>query len=376
MIEIIPDLKNNARMKVVGLGGAGGNAVNRMISVNLSGVDFVAVNTDVQVLEGNLSPIKIQIGSELTKGLGAGANPEIGQKAAEADKDHIRDVLEDADMVFITAGMGGGTGTGAAPVVAELAKEMGILTVGVVTKPFRFEGKRRTKLAEDGIQKLREFVDTLIVIPNERLLNIVEKNTSMLEAFQTADDILRQGVQGISDLINVPGLINLDFADVKTIMSGMGDALMGIGVASGDDRAIAAAKAAISSPLLEDVSINGAKGVLVSVSGNSDIGLHEINEAISIVENAASDDANIIFGTVIDPTMDKELKITVIATGFPHNMKKIAEEKTLIRLSENPTLFDDDIDFEQTPAEAVNGDGFFDYQDVDSPTFIRRRLDY
>lgn len=371
MIEIIPDLKNNARMKVIGIGGAGGNAVNRMISVGLSGVEFIAVNTDVQVLERNLAPIKLQIGSGLTKGLGAGANPEVGEKAALESKEHVTDVLKDTDMLFITCGMGGGTGTGAAPVIAEVARELGILTVAVVTKPFKFEGKRRMQVAEEGIKKLKEFVDTLIVIPNQRLLTIIEKNTSILEAFQMADDILRQGVQGISDLINVPGLINLDFADVRTIMAGMGHALMGIGVASGEDRAITAAKMAISSPLLEDVTINGAKGVLVNVTGNSDISMHEINDALTIIEEAADDDANIIFGSVIDPTMDKEIKITIIATGFPENAKKALEEERLINLNNrlNGELFAESELEVGSDVEAI-----FGYDEIDSPAFIRRRL--
>jgi cell division protein FtsZ len=305
-----------AKIKVIGVGGGGGNAVNRMIQAGIKGIEFLVANTDVQAMRAALAPTKLQIGGKLTKGLGAGANPEIGKQAALEDTDRILEALSGADMIFITTGMGGGTGTGAAPIIASLAAELGALTVAVVTKPFAFEGKRRRVQAEQGIRALRETVDTLITIPNERLLNFVERATSLGEAFKIADDILRQAVQGISDLITVPGEINLDFADVKTIMHGMGMALMGTGVSSGEHRAVEAAQRAISSPLLEEASIEGAKGVLINVTGGADMTLFEVHEAASIIQEAADEEANIIFGTVIDPRMKDEVKVTVIATGF------------------------------------------------------------
>jgi cell division protein FtsZ len=305
-----------ARIKVIGVGGGGGNAVNRMIQAGIKGIEFMVANTDVQAMRTSLAPVKLQIGGKLTKGLGAGANPEIGKQAALEDTDRILEALSGADMIFITTGMGGGTGTGAAPIIASLAAELGALTVAVVTKPFGFEGKRRRIQAEQGIRSLRETVDTLITIPNERLLNFVERATSLNEAFTIADDILRQAVQGISDLITVPGEINLDFADVKTIMHGMGMALMGTGVSSGEHRAVEAAQRAISSPLLEEASIEGAKGVLINVTGGPDMTLFEVHEAASIIQEAADEEANIIFGTVIDARMGDEVKVTVIATGF------------------------------------------------------------
>ncbi|MBV9494171.1 MAG: cell division protein FtsZ [Acidobacteria bacterium] len=305
-----------ARIKVVGVGGGGGNAVNRMIQAGIKGVEFLVANTDVQAMRNALAPVKLQIGQKLTKGLGAGANPDIGKQAALEDTDRIIEALSGADMIFITTGMGGGTGTGAAPIIASLAAELGALTVAVVTKPFGFEGKRRRVQAEHGIRALRDTVDTLITIPNERLLNFVERATSLSEAFKIADDILRQAVQGISDLITVPGEINLDFADVKTIMHGMGMALMGTGISSGEHRAVEAAQRAISSPLLEEASIEGAKGVLINVTGGPDMTLFEVHEAASIIQEAADEEANIIFGTVIDPKMKDEVKVTVIATGF------------------------------------------------------------
>ena len=305
-----------AKIKVIGVGGGGGNAVNRMIQAGIKGVEFLVANTDLQAMRASLAPVKIQIGGKLTKGLGAGANPEVGKQAALEDTDRILEALHGADMIFITTGMGGGTGTGAAPIIASLAAELGSLTVAVVTKPFGFEGKRRRVQAEQGIRALRDTVDTLITIPNERLLNFVERGTSLGDAFKIADDILRQAVQGISDLITVPGEINLDFADVKTIMHGMGMALMGTGVSSGEHRAVEAAQRAISSPLLEEASIEGAKGVLINVTGGSDMTLFEVHEAASIIQDAADEEANIIFGTVIDPKMKDEVKVTVIATGF------------------------------------------------------------
>ncbi|HVM97052.1 MAG TPA: cell division protein FtsZ [Candidatus Acidoferrales bacterium] len=317
MIELVPSNEvAGARIKVVGIGGGGGNAVNTMISTGLLGVEFVAANTDMQALSASLAPTKVQLGQRLTKGLGAGANPDVGREAALEDTENLRDHLSGSDMVFITAGMGGGTGTGGAPVVARIAKELGALTVAVVTKPFQFEGKKRMRQADEGMRELKDAVDTLIAIPNQRLLSIAARNTPLLETFRKADDILLQAVRGISDLITVHGLINLDFADVRAIMSEMGMAIMGAGAANGENRAIEAAQKAISSPLLEDVSIKGAKGVLINITGSLDLSLHEVNEAASLIQEEAHDDANIIFGAVIDERMGDELRITVIATGF------------------------------------------------------------
>ncbi len=306
----------SARIKVIGIGGGGGNAINTMISYNLAGVEFITANTDAQSLKTSASLIKIQLGTEVTKGLGAGSNPEIGRQAAEESRDLIRQHLQDADMVFITAGEGGGTGTGGAPIVAEISKEIGALTVAIVTKPFPFEGKRRILQAEEGIIALRKIVDTLIVVPNQRLLSLGGRNLSFPEAFKKVDDILYNAVKGISDLITIPGLINLDFADVKSIMSEMGLALMGAGAASGENRAVEAAQKAISSPLLEDNSIQGARGVLLNITGGPDMTLYEINEASSLIQSEAHEDANIIFGTVVDESMHEEIRVTVIATGF------------------------------------------------------------
>ena len=305
-----------ARIKVVGVGGGGSNAVNRMVQAGFEGVEFVVANTDRQALHANAATVKLQIGSKLTKGLGAGADPNVGRQAALEDTDKIIQALDGADMIFITTGLGGGTGTGAAPVIASLASELGALTVAVVTKPFKFEGKKRQIQAERGLEALRDCVDTIITIPNERLLTIIDRTTSMTDAFATADDVLRQAIQGISDLILVPGLINLDFADVKTIMAGMGLAMMGTGVAEGPDRAMEAARRAISSPLLEGASVNGARGVIINVTGGPDLSLVEVSEASCIVQEAADEDANIIFGAVIDPALKGKVKITVIATGF------------------------------------------------------------
>ncbi|MFW5648472.1 MAG: cell division protein FtsZ [Candidatus Alkaliphilus sp. MAG34] len=315
MLEFDVNMESFANIKVVGIGGGGNNAVNRMIDAGLKGVEFISINTDKQALFASRAEHKLQIGEKLTKGLGAGANPEIGKKAAEESRDDIGQLLQGADMVFITAGMGGGTGTGAAPIIAEIAKESGILTVGVVTKPFTFEGKRRMIYAEKGIEELKSRVDTLVTIPNDRLLQVIEKRTTILEAFRIADDVLKQGVQGISDLIAVPGLVNLDFADVKTIMLEQGLAHMGIGKASGENRAAEAAKQAIQSPLLE-TSIMGAKGVLLNITGGTNLGLFEVNEAAELVVEAADQDANIIFGSVINEELKDEIRITVIATGF------------------------------------------------------------
>jgi cell division protein FtsZ len=305
-----------AKIKVIGVGGGGGNAVNRMIAASVLGVEFLAANTDCQALRANRAALKIQLGMKLTKGLGAGANPEIGRSAALEDAEEVSQALRGADMVFVTSGLGGGTGTGAAPIIASVAREMGALVVAVVTKPFAFEGRRRRSQADEGLNALRGVVDTVITIPNDKLLHTVERGTPIAEAFLMADDILRQAVQGISDLITVPGEINLDFADVKTIMAGMGMALMGTGIAEGEHRAVEAAQRAISSPLLEDASIHGARGVLINITGGEDMTLHEVSEAANIVQEAADPDANIIFGTVIDRHMQGQVKVTVIATGF------------------------------------------------------------
>ncbi len=354
MLEFDTGMDHFAQIKVIGVGGGGNNAVNRMIEAGLKGVEFISINTDKQALLLSKATQKIQIGDKLTRGLGAGANPEIGNKAAEESKEEISQAIKGADMVFVTAGMGGGTGTGAAPVVASLAKEMGILTVGVVTKPFTFEGRRRMVHAEQGVTNLKECVDTLVTIPNDRLLQIAEKKTSIMEAFKIADDVLRQGVQGISDLIAVPGLVNLDFADVKTIMSGTGFAHMGIGRGSGENRAEEAAKQAIHSPLLE-TSIDGAKGVLLNITGGTDMGLFEVNAAAELVQKSADPDANIIFGAVIDENLNNELLITVIATDF-------SEGSQIMR--SNPVL------------NKVNGKEFANTQqaddELDIPTFLRR----
>jgi len=316
MFEIVEHGILKARIKVIGIGGGGGNAVNTMINAKFSGVDFLVANTDAQSLEASRAPVRVQLGAAVTKGLGAGANPEIGRRAAMENEETLKEYLAGSDMIFITAGMGGGTGTGGAPVVARLAREAGALTVGVVTKPFIFEGKKRMHLADDGIEELKQNVDTLIVIPNQRLLSIAAKTTTMLEAFHKADDVLLQAVRGISDLIITPGLINLDFADVRTVMAEMGLALMGAAAASGENRAIEAAQKAISSPLLEDISIQGARGVLINITGGPDLCLHEVNEAASMIQEEADDDANIIFGAVIDDAIVDEIRITVIATGF------------------------------------------------------------
>ncbi len=324
MFEIVEQQNSlAARIKVIGIGGGGGNAVNTMIGSRLSGVDFMVANTDAQSLQASQAPVRIQLGTMVTKGLGAGANPEIGRRAALEDQEQIREYLEGSDMIFITAGMGGGTGTGGAPVLARVARDVGALTVGVVTKPFIFEGKKRMHQAEEGIEELKASVDTLIAIPNQRLLSIAAKTTTMLEAFHKADDVLLQAVRGISDLIITPGLINLDFADVRTVMAEMGLALMGAAAASGENRAIEAAQKAISSPLLEDISIQGARGVLINITGGPDLCLHEVNEAASMIQEEAHDDANIIFGAVIDENMTDEIRITVIATGFG----EVKEEK-------------------------------------------------
>jgi cell division protein FtsZ len=315
-LKLAEEARTGARIKVVGVGGGGSNAVNRMVAAGLDGVEFIVANTDLQALQLNQAPVKLQIGAKLTKGLGAGADPNVGRQAALEDTEKLIEALDGADMVFVTTGLGGGTGTGAAPVIASLASELGALTIAVVTKPFKFEGNKRQNQAARGLEELRECVDTVITIPNERLLATIARSTSLTEAFTSADDVLRQAIQGISDLILVPGMINLDFADVKTIMSGMGFAIMGTGISEGQNRSMAAANAAISSPLLEDASVKGARGVIINVTGGTDLSLIEVSEASAVIQEAAHEEANIIFGAVVDPKMEGKVKITVIATGF------------------------------------------------------------
>jgi len=325
-----------ADIKVIGVGGGGSNAINRMINAGITGVEFIATNTDAQALALSNAKLKIQIGDKLTKGLGAGANAQIGMKAAEEDRDKIAEVLDGSDMVFVTAGMGGGTGTGGAPIVAEIAKSSNALTVAVVTKPFTFEGRRRMLQAEEGIKNLKSKVDTIIIIPNDRLLQVVDQHTSIIDAFKIADDILRQGVQGISDLITVPGLVNLDFADVRTIMTDAGTAMMGIGIGTGENRAVSAAEFAISSPLLE-TRIEGARGVLINITGGPDLSLYEINKACEIIYNNSSPEANIIFGAVINEDMKDEVRVTVIATGFNEEEKVAPKPKEISNITKVPT---------------------------------------
>lgn len=361
MFDFDVDVNQFAKIKVFGVGGGGNNAVNRMIEQQVRGIDFVALNTDKQALSDSKAGIKLQIGEKITKGLGAGANPEIGTKSAQENREDIANALRGADMVFITAGMGGGTGTGAAPVIAEVAKEMGILTVGVVTKPFAFEGKKRTQQAENGVFELRGKVDTLVTIPNDRLLQVADKKTTMSQAFLMADEVLQNGIRGISDLISIPSLINLDFADVKTIMSNKGIAHMGIGVASGDDRATKAARLAIQSPLLE-TSIDGAKFVLLNITGGDDMGIFEINEAAEVIRESVDDEANIIFGAGIDQSMGDSVKITVIATGF-EDVKK--DEK-----KEEGSLFKQN---KHQKNASRKEDNSLEDGDLDIPMFLRLR---
>jgi cell division protein FtsZ len=368
-----------AKIKVIGLGGGGGNAVNRMMDARFTGVDFIIGNTDLQALRTSPVPVKLQLGAKLTQGLGAGSNPEVGRDAANEEPEQITRVLQGADMVFITAGLGGGTGTGAAPVVAQIAKDLGILTVAVVTKPFHFEGRRRMLQAEAGIEALRSVVDTLITIPNQRLLAVVERGTPLTEAFKVADTVLQQAVQGISDLILVPGLINLDFADVRTIMSGMGIAMMGTGVGRGENRALDAAHKAVASPLLDDASIEGARGILINFTGGPDLAIHEVEEAARIVQEAAHEEANIIFGAVIDPEVGDEVRMTVIATGFTERKDMVASNGKVVDLprSMRPGPF-------STPpagwrrradarAEVANPIDMTDELDV--PAFLRHKAD-
>ncbi len=360
MFDFDIDVDEFARIKVIGVGGGGNNAVNRMIDSGVRGIDFIAMNTDRQALFSSRAEVKLQLGEKLTRGLGAGANPDIGAKAAEENRNEIMEALKGADMIFITAGMGGGTGTGAAPVVAEIARELGVLTVGVVTKPFAFEGPKRLKQAEQGVNELKMHVDTLVTIPNDRLLQIADKKTTIVEAFEMADEVLKQGIQGISDLIAVPNLINLDFADVKTIMSDKGIAHMGIGMSAGDNRATEAAKQAVRSPLLE-TSIDGAQSVLLNITGGEDLGIFEVNEAADLIRASVDKDANIIFGAGIDESLKDEIKITVIATGF--DIKNISVDKEEGR--------DEDInDGEKLRDEATST---FEEDELDIPIFLRKR---
>ncbi len=409
MFEMVEPIDSGARIKAIGIGGGGGNAINTMIEEGLKGVDFIVANTDSQALDASRAEIKVQVGDSLTKGLGAGANPEVGRRAAMEDKERIREYLTGADMIFITAGMGGGTGTGGAPVIASVAKELGALTVGVVTKPFIFEGKRRMQQAEEGIRELKDKVDTLVVIPNQRLLSIAGKSTTLLETFKVADSVVTQAVRGIADLIVTPGLINLDFADIRTVMKEMGFALMGAASAAGENRAVEAAQQAISSPLLEDISINGARGVLINVTGGPDMSLFEVNEAATLIQGEAHEDATIIFGAVIDEELEEELRITVIATGFGDSQARVmpepeaaeprkrapqkqgslglglkdSKDKKVIHLG---TLVDDEFDEpawqHDDPEKDSEAAQPYDLKeeevsedDFDIPTFLRKRMD-
>ena len=392
--------EQKAKLKVIGIGGAGGNATNRMIQAGMQGVDFIAINTDAQDLENNAAENKIQIGKNLTKGLGAGAQAEVGREAVQADQEAIEAILEDADMAFVTAGMGGGTGTGAAPMIAKLSRDMGILTVGIVTLPFNFEGPKRMNRALEGIAELRKACDTVIAIPNQKLMSIVETDTTVVEAFQLADSVLHQAAKGISDLINVHGLINLDFADVQTIMKKMGEAIMGTGVAQGEERAVLAAQQAISSPLLDDASISGAQGVLVNITGSADLTLLEVDAATNIIFEEAGKDANIIFGAVIDPSLGDEIRVTVIATGFNQGQFITENEKEVEQVStpvQRPTqelleqvnqpVYKQDESVEpsveateqETPQPSFKFDdtnpAIYGKEDLDVPAFIRRQQD-
>jgi cell division protein FtsZ len=389
MFEFIEKTGQVAKLKVVGVGGGGCNAINTMIACNLEGVEFIAANTDVQALKNSKASVRLQLGEALTKGLGAGADPHIGKNAALEDIDKIRENLEGADMIFIAAGLGGGTGTGAAPVIAEAAKALGALTVAIVTKPFNFEGKRRRRIAEEGLKELADKVDSLIAIPNQRLISVVERQTSFVESFKMADEVLLHGLKSISDLVTVPGLINLDFADVKTIMSERGMAFMGIGIASGEDRAKEAARKAISSPLLEDISISGARGLLINIAGSSTLSLHEVDEAVSLIQQEAHDDedSNIIFGAVIDDSLGDRIQITVIATGFDRTAELLQEqfgsEFAANRLTRdapvaNAAGFSGALFRE--PAKVIKlGTIISEFADdgaYDIPTFIRNQADY
>jgi cell division protein FtsZ len=374
--EVKPKIETFARIKVIGVGGSGNNAIHRMVENGIRGVEFVAINTDAQALHNSSADHKLHIGKTITRGLGAGMNPDIGRAAAEESKDEILEVIKNADMVFITCGLGGGTGTGAAPVVAELAKKVGILTVAVTTKPFAFEGAKRREIAEKGLEALRQHVDTIIMIPNDRILQIIDKKTSLLDAFKTVDEVLRQGVAGISDLITTPGMINVDFADVKAIMQNAGSALMGIGRGTGENRALDAARAAIDSPLLE-LSIDGAKGVLFNITGGRDLGMYEVDDAAKYITKAADPDARIIFGAVIDEDMEEEVKITVIATGFDESLQK--PPTPVIRMEEPvqeplrrpvyaPKVLEEEPEREEEKEEVADQD------ELEIPAFIRKKI--
>ena len=366
-----------AKIKVIGLGGGGSNAVNRMMEARFTGVEFIVANTDVQALRASPAPLKIQLGARLTSGLGAGSDPEVGRSAAQEDREQIQQVLGGADMVFVTAGLGGGTGTGAAPVVASVAKELGILTVAVVTKPFAFEGRKRAQQAEAGLAELRGVVDTLIAIPNQRLLAVVDRGTPLLEAFRVADTVLLQAVQGISDLILVPGLINLDFADVRTIMSGMGMALMGAGTGKGEHRALDAAQKAVASPLLDETSIEGARGILINFTGGPDLAIHEVEEAAKIVQEAAHEEANIIFGAVIDPALQDEVRITVIATGFAERKEAVGPNAgKVVDMPPRPGRAPVPGSWRRRVMPDVRAEGeAAPDEDLDVPAFLRRQAD-
>ncbi len=374
-------VREGAKIKVIGLGGGGSNAANRMLAARFTGVDFIVANTDLQALRASPIPIKLQLGARLTGGLGAGSDPEIGKRAAEEDREQIAKLLKGADMVFLTAGLGGGTGTGAAPVVAAIAKQLGILTVAVVTKPFLFEGRKRSQQAEAGLTQLRGVVDTLITIPNQRLLSVVERGTTLLEAFRVADSVLHQAVQGICDLILVPGLINLDFADVRTVMSGMGIALMGAGVGKGEHRALDAAQKAVASPLLDDTSIEGARGILINFTGGPDLSIHEVEEAARVVQEAAHEEANIIFGAVIDEGIEDEVRVTVIATGFAEKKDATAPAGKVVDLARGSRPAPG-VAWRRRPGTHADGVGAARAEgetqveeDLDIPAFLRRQAD-
>ena len=380
MIEFVPEDSNKAKIKVVGVGGAGGNAVNRMIEAGLTNVEFISINTDQQALDGSRASTRMQIGTRLTKGLGAGADPDTGRRAMEEDRDKVAEAIAGADMVFVTAGMGGGTGTGAAPIVAEIAKQQGSLTVAIVTKPFEFEGRKRMNRAMSGIHEIKDRVDTLIVIPNQRLIEIADKGTPLAEAFLIADDVLLHATRGITELITVPGLINCDFADHRTVMKEGGDALMGTGICSGEDRAREAAYQAINSPLLEDLSIAGARGVLINICGGNDMTLHEVNEATSIITDAAGSDANIIFGAVIDHEAEGEIRVTVIATGFGKTTSEGDFDTSVVDLFTQPksagsqsehSRTNDDREKHQDQPE-VSETTEFNEENYEGPAYIRR----
>ncbi len=371
MIEIIPDeeeVPSGARIKVIGVGGGGGNAVNTMISAGLTGVEFIAMNTDAQDLRRSLAPRRFQLGSQLTKGLGAGANPEVGREAALEDKDRIAELVVGADMVFVTAGMGGGTGTGAAPIITQVARECGALTVAVITRPFFFEGKRRRRQAEDGIEQLKATVDTLITIPNQRLVAMASDRTSMKEAFRMADEVLLQAVQGVSDLINFQGVVNVDFADVRTTMAGKGMALMGVGVASGEHKTVEAAQRAIGSPLLDDMSITGATSVLINITGNANLTMYEIHEASSLIQEEAHEDAEVIWGWVVDESMGDESRVTVIASGFEETRQMLQPQSIERRVNERVVR---NVGAGRSRARELHSGIDPIYEDYDIPTFFR-----